>query len=117
MHPYKRSQRLSILLREEIADIIMRKVKDPRLGFVTVTDVELSEDLKTARVFVSIFNDEDKETALEILNSAKGLIRGEVSKRIRVKFIPTVEFRIDKSVEHGEKVDRLLKEIKERAGQ
>jgi len=115
MHPYKRSQRLSILLREEIADIIMRKVKDPRLGFVTVTDVELSEDLKTARVFVSVLKDEDKETTLEILNSAKGLIRGEISKRIRVKFIPTVEFRIDKSIEYGEKVDRLLKEIKEKS--
>ena len=115
MHPYKRSQRLSILLREEIADIIMRKVKDPRLGFVTVTDVELSEDLKTARVFVSVLKDKDKETTLEILNSAKGLIRGEISKRIRVKFIPTVEFRIDKSIEYGEKVDRLLKEIKEKS--
>ncbi len=115
MHPYKRSQRLSVLLREEIADIIMRKVKDPRLGFVTVTDVELSEDLKIAKVFVTVLRDEDKDVTLEILNSAKGLIRGEVSKRIRVKFIPTVEFRIDKSIEYGERVDRLLKEIKEKS--
>ena len=114
MHPYKRSQRLGILLREEIADIIMKKVKDPRLGFVTVTDVELTEDLKIAHVFVSVFNDDDKSTALEILNAAKGLIRSEVSKRVRVKFIPVVEFRIDTSIAHGDRIDRLLNEIREK---
>lgn len=117
MHPYKRSQRLSILLREEIADIIMRKIKDPRIGFVTVTDVELSEDLKIAHVFVSVMNEEEKETTLEILNSAKGLIRSEVSKRVRTKFIPTIDFRIDKSIDHGDRIDRLLREIKESKGE
>jgi len=114
MHPYKRSQRLSILLREEIADIIMKKVKDPRLGFVTVTDVELSEDLKIARVFISVFKDEEKEQALEILNAARGLIRSEASKRVRVKFIPSIEFRIDTSIAHGDRIDRLLGEIREK---
>lgn len=114
MHPYKRSQRLGILLREEIADIIMRRIKDPRLGFITVTDVELSEDLKIAKVFISVLREEDKKVTLEILNSAKGLIRSEVSKRVRVKFIPTLEFMIDKSIEHGDKIDRLLKEIREK---
>ncbi|MCC6346656.1 MAG: 30S ribosome-binding factor RbfA [Nitrospirales bacterium] len=114
MHPYKRSQRLNILLREEIADIIMRRVKDPRLGFVTVTDVELSEDLKIARVFVSVLKEEEREQTLEILNAAKGLIRNEVSKRVRVKFIPTLEFRIDASIARGDRIDRLLREIKEK---
>ncbi|MCL4491919.1 MAG: 30S ribosome-binding factor RbfA [Nitrospirae bacterium] len=114
MHPYKRSQRLSILLREEIADIIMRRVKDPRIGFVTVTDVELSEDLKIAKIFISVLNEEDKDTTLEILNSAKGLVRSEISKRVRVKFIPAIEFRIDKSIEHGDRIDRLLREIKKK---
>ncbi|MDI6729605.1 MAG: 30S ribosome-binding factor RbfA [Thermodesulfovibrionales bacterium] len=115
MHPYKRSQRLSILLREEIADIIMRRVKDPRLGFVTVTDVEMSEDLKIARIFISVMKEEDKDITLEILNSAKGLIRSEVSKRVRTKFIPTIEFRIDRSIEHGDRIDKLLREIKEKS--
>jgi len=113
MHPYKRSQRLSILLREEIADIIMRRVKDPRLGFVTVTDVEMSEDLKIAKVYISVYEG-DKDLTIEILNSAKGIIRNEVSKRVRVKFIPSIEFRIDRSIEHGDRIDRLLKEIKEK---
>ncbi|MCE5313284.1 MAG: 30S ribosome-binding factor RbfA [Nitrospiraceae bacterium] len=113
MHPYKRSQRLNILIKEEMADIIMRRVKDPRLGFVTVTDVEMSEDLKLAKVYVSVFREEERDMTLEILNSAKGLIRSELAKRVRVKFIPALDFRIDKSVEHGDKIDRLLKEIKD----
>jgi ribosome-binding factor A len=114
MHPYKRSQRLNILLREEIADILMKKVKDPRLGFVTVTDVELSPDLKIARVFISVLNNEDNKLTLEILNGAKGLVRSEVSKRVRVKYIPVIEFKIDASVAHGDRIDRLLNEIREK---
>lgn len=102
------------MLREEIADIIMKKVKDPRLGFVTVTDVELSEDLKIARAFISVLKDEEKSTTLEILNAAKGLVRNEVSKRVRVKFIPLIEFRIDTSIAHGDRIDRLLNEIREK---
>jgi ribosome-binding factor A len=115
MQPYKRSQRLNILLREEIAEIIMRRVKDPRLGFVTVTDVSLSEDLKIARVYVSVLNSDERAIAIEILNGAKGLIRSEVAKRVRSKFIPTLEFWIDESIEQGFKIDKLLKEINEKA--
>lgn len=114
MQPYKRSQRLNILLREEIADIILRRVKDPRLGFVTVTDVSLSQDLKIAHVFISVLNSDERAVALEILNSAKGIIRSEVAKRVRTKVIPSLEFRIDESIEQGFKIDKLLKEIKEK---
>jgi ribosome-binding factor A len=115
MQPYKRSQRLNILLREEIADIIMKRVKDPRLGFVTVTDVSHSEDLNIARVYVSVLNSDERAVAIEILNGAKGLIRSEVAKRVRSKFIPTLEFWIDESIEQGFKIDKLLKEISEKA--
>jgi len=114
MQPYKRTQRLNILLREEIADLIMKKVKDPRLGFVTVTDVELSSDLKIAKVFISVMNEGDIDLSLEILNSVKGFIRTEISKRVRMKYIPSIEFRIDRSVQRGRRIDELLKEIKER---
>jgi len=113
MHPYKRSQRLGILLREEIADIVMNKVKDPRLGFVTVTDVDLTDDLKMARIFVSVMDETEKEQSLEILNAARGLIRGEISKRLRIKIIPDISFMIDRSVTHGRRIDALLKEIGE----
>ncbi len=117
MLPYKRSQRVSDLLREEIAEIIMRRLKDPRLGFVTVTGVDITEDLKIARVFVSVLKAEDRELTLEILNSAKSFVRSEVAKRVRMKVIPTIEFRIDESIEYGARIDKLLKEIKKHSGE
>jgi ribosome-binding factor A len=114
MLPYKRSQRVGDLIREEVADIIMYRLKDPRIGFVTVTGVDLSPDMKNARVYVSILKEEDRELTLEILNSSKSFIRSLLSKRLRMKFIPTVEFRFDTSIEYGYKIDKLLKEIKDR---
>lgn len=114
MQPYKRTQRLNILLREEIADLIMKKVKDPRIGFVTVTDVEISSDLKTAKVFISIMNDDDIDVSIEILNSARGFIRSELSKRVRLKYIPALEFKFDRSIRHGIRIDELLREIKDK---
>ncbi|GAB4421564.1 MAG: 30S ribosome-binding factor RbfA [Thermodesulfovibrionales bacterium] len=112
MLPYKRSQRVGDLLRQEIADIIMKKVKDPRLGFVTVTGVDITDDLKIARVFISILKAEEKETTLDILNSAKSFIRSEVAKRVRMKSIPSIEFRVDESIEYGGRIEKLLREIK-----
>lgn len=112
MHPYKRSQRVSDLIREEIADIIMNKVKDPRLGFVTVTGAKITEDLKIATIYLSILKEEEKETTLEMLNSAKGFIRAELAKRLRMKFIPSLTFRIDESLEYGVRIEKLLREIK-----
>jgi ribosome-binding factor A len=112
MHPYKRSTRLNILLREEIADIILHRVNNPHLGFITVTDVALTADLKIARVYISVLDPEQQAAALEILSKAKAMIRSEVATRVRMKFIPTLEFRIDSSIEEGFKIDRLLNEIK-----
>jgi ribosome-binding factor A len=113
MLPYKRSQRVGDLLRQEVADIIMRKLKDPRIGFVTVTGVDLSDDLKIAKVYISCLKEEEKTVTVDILNSAKSFIRAEVGRRIRMKVLPTIEFRFDESLGYGDKIDRLLKEIKE----
>jgi len=112
--PYKRAQRVSDLLREEIAEIVMKKVKDPRLGFLTITGVTITDDLKIAKVYVSILKGEERETTLDILNSAKGFIRGEIGRRVRMKAIPSLEFRVDESIEHGERIDRLLRDIREK---
>jgi ribosome-binding factor A len=114
MLPYKRSDRVSDLIREEVADLIMYRLKDPRIGFVTVTGVEMTADLKLARVFVSIMKEEERELTLEILNSSKNFIRASLSKRLRMKFIPAIEFRLDTSIEYGFKIDKLLKEIKDK---
>lgn len=112
MLPYKRSQRVGDLLREEIADIVIFKLKDPRIGFITITGVDVTDDIKNAKVYVSILKDEDKETTLEILNTAKSFIRFELSKRLRMKFIPSIEFRLDISIDYGSRIDKLLSEIK-----
>jgi ribosome-binding factor A len=111
MLPYKRSQRVSDLLRQEIANIIMYRLKDPRVGFLTVTDVDVTDDIKLARVYVSILKEDEKKATLEVLNSAKSFIRSELSKRLRMKFIPSIEFRLDTSIEYGNKIEKLLKEI------
>ena len=112
MLPYKRSQRVSDLIREEVADIIMYRLKDPRIGFITVTGADMTSDLKSAKVFVSILKDEERELTLEILNSAKPFIRSILAKRLKMKFIPSIEFRLDTSIEYGYKIDKILKEIK-----
>ena len=115
MLPYKRSQRVGDLLREEIADIIIYKLKDPRIGFVTVTGVDVTDDIKIAVVYISILKEEEKKTTLDILNSAKSFIRSELSKRLRMKFIPSVEFRLDSSIEYGSRIETLLNEIRKKS--
>jgi ribosome-binding factor A len=114
MLPYKRSQRVGDLIREEIAEIIMYKLKDPRIGFVTVTGVDLSPDLKSARIFVSILKEEERDSTLEALNSSRTFMRSILAKRLRMKFIPHLEFNLDASIDYGFKIDKILREIKEK---
>ncbi|MEE8330121.1 MAG: 30S ribosome-binding factor RbfA [Thermodesulfovibrionia bacterium] len=112
MHPYKRSVRVKDLIREEVADIIMHKLKDPRLGFITVTEAWTSDDLRHARVYVSVLEETKKDESLKILISSARFIRSELSKRLKMKFIPELSFKLDKSIEYGKKIDRILNEIK-----
>jgi ribosome-binding factor A len=113
MLPYKRSQRVSHQLKKEIADIIGSRVKDPRIGFLTVTDVDVTNDLKLARVYISIMNEEEQKSTVEALESAKSFIRSELNKRLRMKTIPALEFRLDTTIEYGSKIEKLLKDIRQ----
>lgn len=93
----------------EISLIIQREVKDPRLGFVSITGVELSDDLRFARVFVSILGDEgSRKASLVGLESAKGYIRKHLGERIKLRFLPEIVFKEDRSFEQGERIDRLI---------
>jgi len=112
MHPYKRSQRVSDLLREEIADIITYKLKDPRIGFITVTGVDVTDDIQMASVYVSVLKNEEKRFTIEILNSAKSFIRSELSKRLRMKTVPSITFKLDSSIEYGNRIEKLLDDIR-----
>jgi ribosome-binding factor A len=112
MHPYKRSARVGDLIREEVADIIMHKLKDPRLGFITVTGAQVTTDLRHARVYVSIYEETKQKESLKILNSSARFIRNELGKRLKMKFIPDLAFKLDESIQYGAKIDRILEDIK-----
>lgn len=92
MKPY-RLERISGLIKVSISEIIQRKVFDPRIKFVCVNSVELSKDMKRARVYVSIYGDEEgKREAFEALNKAKGYIKAELAKRIYIRSLPDIIF-------------------------
>ena len=100
-------------MKREIADILMRKIKDPRVGFATVTDVEVADDLRNAKVFVSVYGG-DKEASLKGLKSAAPFIRSELGKRMRMRFVPELLFRFDGTVEQGAHIMELLRTIEEK---
>jgi ribosome-binding factor A len=114
MQPSRRPQRLALEIQHEISLILFRNMKDRRIGFVTITGVEMSPDLRHARIYVSTLgSDAEKKVSLDTLNHAAGWIRRELGQRIRMKFLPEIVFRIDSSQEYGERIDRLLDEIHE----
>ena len=109
---FERTARVNEAVKEEIADILEKKLKDPRIGFVTVTGVDVSPDLKYADVFVSIMGSkDDQEASFKILKGAKGFIRSELGKRLRIKFLPDLSFRIDESIEEGMRITKLIDKI------
>lgn len=110
---YKRSVRVGDQMKQEIADILMKKIKDPRIGFVTVTDVELSDDLRNAKVFVSVYGG-DKEETFKGLKSAAPFIRSELGRRMTMRCVPEILFRFDSTVEQGAHIMELLHEIEEK---
>jgi ribosome-binding factor A len=113
-----RLARLRELFKQEISTILQREMKDPRIGFVSVTDVELSQDLRHAKVFVSILGDEGaKAKTMTALSSAQGFIRTELGRRIRLRYIPQVHFRLDESIERGVRVQHLLRRVTEAKGE
>ncbi len=109
MFRYKRSQRVQELLLVEISKLIQHGLKDPRIGFVTLTRIELSDNLKHAKVHVSIMGTEQqKEDSIEGLNSAKGYIRSCLGKNLHLKYIPEFDFKLDETAEHVEKITKII---------
>jgi len=107
-----RVNRLAEQIKQEVGEIVNQKLKDPRIGFVTITDVELTNDLQQAKVFVSIFGDEEeKNDSLMGLTKATGFIRTEVGKRIRLRKIPEIMFEYDEALEYGSRIDKILRDL------
>lgn len=110
---YKRTDRIAESIREEISSILLKEIKDPRIQFVSITRVEVSPDLKHAKVFISALGSEEKkEEAFEGMKSARGFIQRELGHRLRLRYTPEIAFKVDTGIEHGLHIYELLTEIK-----
>ncbi len=109
-----RSNRVAEQMKKELGEIIGRKIKDPRVGFVTVTDVAVTGDLQEATVYItSLGNEREKSETLKALEKASGFIRSEIGTRIRLRRTPEIKFEFDTSIEYGNKIDALLRGLHE----
>lgn len=112
---YSRADRVADQIRMEVADILMRKIKDPRVRSVTVTDVELTNDLRLARVFVTALGSEaETRDVFAGLSKASGFVRGELGRRLTLRYLPEIVFVKDVSGPRGDRVLQLLDELHEK---
>jgi ribosome-binding factor A len=108
-----RLQRVNQLVREEISHLVQRELKDPRLGFVTITEVEVAKDLRTAKVYVSVLGSEAEwRASLLALEHARGYIRNWLAPRLRMRAIPHLTFHPDRSMAHAAHIQAVLEEIR-----
>jgi len=109
---FKRSEKVAEAIHEEISTLLINGVKDPRVGLVTITGVKLTDDLRHATVYFSTRGaDADRKDAEAGLNSAKGFLRREVGKLLRMRYVPEIIFRYDESVAYGNHIENILKQI------
>jgi len=108
-----RIEKINQRVKEEVSRIIQLEVKDPRLEFVTVTQVEVTRDLQHARIFFSVLGDEKKaQDAEHGLNSARGFIRRLIGQRIRMRYTPEIEFTLDRSLQYGIDIENAIERLK-----
>jgi len=111
---FKRSEKVAEAIHEEVSRLLINGVKDPRVGLVTVTGVKLTDDLRHATVYFSTRgSDAERKEAEAGLNSAKGFLRREVGKLLRMRYVPEIIFRHDESVAYGSHIESILKQIHE----
>lgn len=109
----KRSDKVADLIQKEISHMLMRTLKDPRIGFVTITRVAVSEDCRMAKIYFSVPGSSDeREKSTEGLNSAKGYVRKELGRRIRMKYTPEITFQFDPSIEYAIHIGEVIEQIK-----
>lgn len=107
--PTRRQRRVNALLREALSELLQREVADPRLDFVTVTEVETTSDLRQAHVYVTFLgNPQGQQAALQALQKASGYLRRQLGQRVYLRYLPELAFHLDVSTEQGLKIDRIL---------
>jgi len=111
---YRRSDKVGGVIKEEISRMLLREIKDPRIGFVTITRVKVSKDLRFVKVYFSVLGDQAaREDSLRGLNSAVGFMRRELGRRLRLRYVPDIVFSFDHSLEHMSRLAELIQEIHE----
>jgi ribosome-binding factor A len=113
----RRIARVNELIRDEVTEMLTRHLRDPRLtGLVSITAVETSPDLRHAKVYVSVYGDEDQQKAvMAALRSAAGFIRRELGERLRLRYIPEIQFKLDESIARGARILELLRQVQAQA--
>lgn len=112
MH-YKRSDRISAFIQEEVSKMILNELKDPDVGFITITKVQVTDDLRYAKIYYSVLGDDDKkENSAAALKRATGHIRTELGRRLKTRFVPELTFVFDDTTEYANHIENLLNKIK-----
>lgn len=107
-----RTERIAGAIKKEVSDLLVREIRDPRIGFASITDVEVSGDLRLVKIFVSVLGDEQqKRDTMEGLESAKGLIRSAIGKRVQLRYTPDVVIKLDESIARGARINAILREV------
>ncbi|HCY6716157.1 TPA: 30S ribosome-binding factor RbfA [Staphylococcus aureus] len=107
-----RAERVGEQMKKELMDIINNKVKDPRVGFITITYVVLTNDLSQAKVFLTVLgNDKEVENTFKALDKAKGFIKSELGSRMRLRIMPELMYEYDQSIEYGNKIERMIQDL------
>ena len=107
-----RQEKLGELITAELSDLLRTRVKDPRVGFVSITHVEVSGDYRHAKIFVSVMGNEDERAnTMKALKHATGFLRHELASRLTVRYMPEIVFKLDTSIEQGARILELIREV------
>lgn len=110
----KRAVKVADLIKREVSRIIVENVKDPRVGFVTITHVKMTEDLKEASIYFSVLGDpKQREDTIKGLNRATPFIRMELGSRIRLRYTPKIKFLLDTTLDYAENIEKIIKKLKD----
>jgi len=108
----RRRRQIGGLIQQEFSDLLERELRDPRLGFATVTEVKVSADLKRAEIYVSVMGDEEaRQSTMTALERAEGFIRRELASRLKLRYMPQIEFRSDQTLERAARLEALIERI------
>lgn len=108
----RRTERIASLIQTELSEVVLKKLKDPRIGFITLTGVDMTPDLKLARVYYSVLGKEkEKGQTQQALERAAGFLQHEIAEALKLRFTPKLTFHLDESLDEGMRIERILNEL------